>query len=396
MALSTHTQDKKNSNYLLLFARIFVGLLFIFSGLIKANDPVGFGYKLQEYWHVFGTDFLNAYSSGIAITICAFEILLGGLLLLGFYRKTVAWGLLLLILFFTFLTFYSAFFEVVTSCGCFGDAIPLTPWQSFIKDLVLLALILIIFIYRKDITPITYSAGKRFFATAILVLVSFGIGIYTYYNLPIIDFLPYKKGANIPELMTLPEGADPDEYETIYALKHKNTGEEKRVSDKVYLAEEIWKDDNWEIVGEPESRLVKAGYQIPITDLQINDANGEDRTDEIIRNPYHSLIIVAWNLEELDYEALARLNDTAKQAAEQYNIRAVLLTSGSAEDADYISNELGLLCEVFYADAVPLKSMVRANPGVLLMQNGVILNKWHHQNSPDFETLEKDYFSKGV
>src|SRR5690606_23166715 len=120
----------------LLACRLFVGILFIFSGLIKANDPTGFGYKLQEYFHVFKIDFLNDYSTWIAVAICGLEIVLGAFLLLGFYGRRVAWGLLLLIIFFTFLTFYSAFFEVVTSCGCFGDAIPLTPWQSFLKDLV--------------------------------------------------------------------------------------------------------------------------------------------------------------------------------------------------------------------------------------------------------------------
>ena len=126
------TQRRKTSaiDLILGFSRLFVGLLFIFSGFIKANDPTGFGYKLQEYFSVFKLDSLNDYSTWIAVFICGFEIILGAFLLLGLYRRTVARGLMLLILFFTFLTFYSAFFEVVTSCGCFGDAIPLTPWQS--------------------------------------------------------------------------------------------------------------------------------------------------------------------------------------------------------------------------------------------------------------------------
>src|SRR5690606_28978498 len=201
---------------LLWISRIFVGLLFVFSGLIKANDPIGFGYKLQEYWVVFGTDFLMPHSATLAIVICALEILLGALLLLGFYRRVLAWGLLLLIIFFTFLTFYSAFFEVVTSCGCFGDAIPLTPWESFTKDLVLLAFILVIFALRDHIRPVTADRQTQAMATAALVVISLGAGIYTYNYLPVIDFLPYKKGNNIPELMVLPEGAEPDQYEIMY------------------------------------------------------------------------------------------------------------------------------------------------------------------------------------
>src|SRR5690606_21358645 len=169
------------------------------------------------------------------------------------------WGLLLLILFFTFLTFYSAFFEVVTSCGCFGDAIPLTPWQSFGKDLVLLALILIIFFNRHAIRPIVAGKGTQVFLTTILIVLSVGIGVYTVNFLPFIDFLPYKKGNNLPALMTLPEGKVGDQYDIIYTLRHKSSGEEKQVSDKVYLADELWKDESWEIIGDPQSKLVKIG-----------------------------------------------------------------------------------------------------------------------------------------
>lgn len=377
---------------LLWISRIFVGLLFIFSGLIKANDPIGFGYKLDEYWLVFGTDFLMPHSATIAIVVCALEILLGALLLLGFYRRIVAWGLLLLIIFFTFLTFYSAFFEVVTSCGCFGDAIPLTPWESFIKDLVLLAFILVIFVWREHIQPVTKDRPTTAITTLALMVISIGVGVYTYNFLPVIDFLPYKKGSNIPELMVLPEGAEPDQYEIIYTLKHKESGEERTMTDKAYLDEGIWQDDNWEIIGEPSSRLVKKGYTIPITDLLITDANGEDHTENIITNPYYNLIIVAYDLDATNKSALATINELVRQAATMYNIRAVLLTSNSSEDALALSRELDLLAEVFYADAVPLKSMVRANPGVMLMQNGRVINKWHYNTVPDFEHMDETYF----
>lgn len=174
----------------LWICRILVGGLFIFSGLIKANDPIGFGYKLEEYFLVFNMEFLNNYSAWIAIFLCALEIIFGFLLILGTNGKKIAWGLLLLIIFFTFLTFYSAFFEVVTSCGCFGDAIPLTPWQSFIKDLVLLAFILYIFKNRHFIKPIIKSDFTRGLTTLLIIVASFGIGIYTYTYLPLLIFYP--------------------------------------------------------------------------------------------------------------------------------------------------------------------------------------------------------------
>ncbi|MEC3880363.1 BT_3928 family protein [Parapedobacter sp. 10938] len=392
--MNTTTNPPARTNYLLIFARLFTGLLFIFSGLIKANDPTGFGYKLEEYFLVFGTQFLNDYAVTIAVVICGLEILLGALLLLGLWKRTVAWGLLLLILFFTFLTFYSAFFEVVTSCGCFGDAIPLTPWQSFGKDLVLLALILIIFFNRDAIRPMVSGSGTQVFLTVALAIVSVGIGIYTVNYLPFIDFLPYKKGNNLPALMTLPEGKVGDQYDIIYTLRHKKSGEEKQVSDKVYLADELWKDEAWEIIGDPESKLVKKGYQVPIPDLLISDANGEDVTQQLVENPYYNLVVVAWNLDQTNLDALHRVNALVTEVAEAYNIRTILLTASGTQQAEQISRELGLLTEIFYADAVPLKSMVRANPGVLLLRNGTVIDKWHYNTLPDFKTLDNRYFKR--
>lgn len=139
------------------FSKWFVGILFIFSGLIKANDPIGFGYKLQEYFAVFHMSFLDGWATGIAILLCVLEIVFGALLLLGIFRNFVVKGLLATIIFFTFLTFVSAAFKVVTSCGCFGDAIPLTPWQSFSKDLVLLLLIVYLYLKKIGLNPLPKS-----------------------------------------------------------------------------------------------------------------------------------------------------------------------------------------------------------------------------------------------
>jgi len=376
------------------FSRIFVGILFIFSGLIKANDPLGFGYKLEEYFEVFHMTWFSPYATGIAIFLCVLEIVFGALLLFGFWSKKVTAGLLGIIIFFTFLTFVSAAFEVVTSCGCFGDAIPLTPWQSFSKDLVLLVLIVILFINRNKITPVTYNAGKQKIALIAVVAVSLIFSIYTYSYLPVLDFLPYKVGANLPELMKMPPGAVPDEFEITYKLNNKATKEKKEMSDKEYLKSGIWEDNNWEIVGDPVQKLIKKGYDIKIKDLIITDAAGTDYTKELIENPYYNLIIVAYNLKDTDEEGIAKLNALTLNATEQFNIRTVMLTSNSAQDADAFSKRMKLFAEVFYADGVPLKSMVRANPGVLLLKNGVVINKWSFRAMPSFDKLSELYFSK--
>jgi len=391
----TAAQQTTKTNYLLGFCRIFTGLLFIFSGFIKANDPTGFGYKLQEYFEVFHLTAFNEYATAIAVVICGFEILLGALLLFGVYANLVAWGLLLLILFFTFLTFYSAFFEVVTSCGCFGDAIPLTPWQSFSKDLVLLVLILIIFFYRKQIRSIIKGSGNQFVVTLITAIVSLGIGVYTVNYLPFIDFLPYKIGNNLPSLMVLPEGKEADVFEQLYTMKNKKTGETKKVNDKIYMADKLWEDESWEIIGEPESRLVKKGYDIPIPDLLITDADGVDHTQEIIANPYYNVIIVAKDLSSTNIDALQRINQTVTQMTKDYNgLRVVLLTASASKDAQYLSDKMQLIAEIYYADLIPLKSMVRANPGVILLKGGNVMGKWHYNNFPDAKTIEDNFLSK--
>jgi uncharacterized membrane protein YphA (DoxX/SURF4 family) len=372
--------------------RAIVGLLFIFSGLIKANDPLGFGYKLQEYFEVFHISFLNDYAVAIAILLCTLEIVLGALLLLGFWSAKVAWGLLIIIIFFTFLTFYSAFFEVVTSCGCFGDAIPLTPWQSFSKDVILLALILQLFLKRKEILPLIAGEKVQQFITGLVLIFSLGFGLFTYNFLPVLDFLPYKIGNNIPQLMITPPGAAPDVYEITYNLKNKSTGETKSMTDKEYLKTQIWKDKNWEIIGDPVTKLIKKGFDLKIKDLKITDNQGTDYNHEILENPYYNLIIVAYDLSKTDATGIGNLNALAINAAENYNIRTVLLTSNSAKDAELFSKKNKLVMEVFYADGIPLKSMVRANPGMLLLKNGIVINKWHFRNMPSYDELVAKYF----
>ena len=374
------------------FSRAIVGLLFIFSGLIKANDPLGFGYKLQEYFEVFHISFLNDFAPAIAILLCTLEIGLGALLLLGFWAREVAWGLLILIIFFTFLTFYSAFFEVVTSCGCFGDAIPLTPWQSFSKDLILLALIIVIFRQREHLVPLIKNKPTQDLISGFVVFLSLGFGLYTYNFQPIIDFLPYKIGNNIPALMVVPPGAPLDVYEITYNLKNKKTGGDKTMTDKEYLKTGIWKDTNWEIVGDPVNKLLMKGFDVKIKDLKITDSQGTDYNKELLENPYYNFIVVAYDLSKANKNGIGDLNALAINAAENYNIRTVLLTSSSAQSADEFSNQNKLVMEIFYADGIPLKSMVRANPGLLLLKNGTVINKWHFHNLPSYGELEAKYF----
>jgi uncharacterized membrane protein YphA (DoxX/SURF4 family) len=383
----------RSSSALLWIIRILVSVLFMFSGLIKANDPMGFGYKLIEYFEVFGLTFLNDFAVAIAIALCSIEIILGFLLLFGFWSRQTAWGLLLLILFFTFLTFYSAFFNVVSSCGCFGDAIPLTPWQSFAKDVVLLVLIGALFYFRDRLEPLIDDRYTQYILTVFIVVLSVGFGVYTYNFLPVVDFLPYKKGNHLPSLMMIPEGEELDVYQTIYQLRHKETGETRQVTDKEYLEKDLWKDEAWEIEGDPETKLIKKGYQIPIADLMISDAEGVDHTDEIVENPGYSLIIVAYDIEKANSQGLSQLNSLAREVADDFRIRTVLLTASSLEKVEEYTSHFELYTEVFHADAVPLKSMVRSNPGLMLLKDGTVIDKWHFHVLPSRDELAETYLT---
>ncbi|WP_295675573.1 BT_3928 family protein [uncultured Mucilaginibacter sp.] len=373
--------------------RIFVGVLFIFSGLVKINDPLGFSYKLEEYFDVLHLTFFTPFSLYIAIILCSLEIVLGFGLLIGTRSANVAWGLLLLTIFFGFLTFYSAYFKVVQTCGCFGDAIPLTPWQSFSKDMFLLLLIIILFKNRRRIQPLTAAkTGNKLLLAATVLAV--GLGVYTYNFLPVIDFLAYKVGANIPDEMKTPPGAKPDEYEQTYTLKNKKTGATKVMNNTEYMSSNIWKDNDWSVVGTPESRLVKKGFSPKIQDLTISDAQGTDYTKELLTNPFLNIVIVAYDLRHTDADALARLNAAAINLQNDYHTRTVMLTSNSAQYAEAFSKQHHLAFEIFYTDEVPLKTMVRANPGIFLLKNGTIINKWHYHSMPNYDVLVKDYFQK--
>ncbi|GGH18943.1 BT_3928 family protein [Mucilaginibacter phyllosphaerae] len=375
------------------FCRITVGLLFIFSGLIKANDPLGFSYKLEEYFEVFHITWLNGLALSMSVLLCALEMILGFTLLVGARAIKVVWGLLLLIIFFGFLTFYSAYFKVVQTCGCFGDAIPLTPWQSFSKDMALLLLVMVLFVNRKSIKPLTNAktSDKLLIGATII---SIGFGLYTYNFLPVVDFLPYKVGANILQEMKTPPGAVPDEFEVTYILKNKKTKESKTMSDKEYIKSGIWKDTKWEVKGNPESRLVKKGFEPKIRDLNIQDAQGNNYNEELLSSPFYSLVIVAWNLEDTNAEAVNRINALAINLTQNYNTRTIFLTSNAPDNAQKFAKAHKLISELFYADGVPLKTMVRSNPGIILLKNGIVINKWHFHNMPKYEDIVKNYLSK--
>ena len=284
--------------YLVNISRILVGALFIISGLIKLNDPVGFSFKLEEYFSagVLDLPFFEPYALAISIFVVIFEVLLGVMLLVGFRVRLTVWSLLLMILFFTFLTFYSAYFNKVTDCGCFGDAIKLTPWESFTKDIILLVLIVLLFVGQKYITSIFGNYTQRI----IIVLALVSSAFYVYYvlnHLPVVDFRPYKIGANIEEGMSVPDGAPQAIYD--YAWRFKTSEGEQLV---------VTRGDYPTVEGEfidVETTEVQAGYEPPIHDFTI-EQNGEDFAGTLLQHP-KLVMVIAYDLRKTNTNAYAEL-----------------------------------------------------------------------------------------
>ncbi|QLE02819.1 DoxX family protein [Galbibacter sp. BG1] len=357
------------------FARIIVGFLFVISGLIKLNDPVGFSFKLEEYFSpsVLNLEFLSPHALGIAIFVVIFETVLGVMLLLGYKRKFTVWSLLLMIIFFTFLTFYSAYFNKVTDCGCFGDAIKLTPWESFFKDVILLLLILILFFKRKYISKFSF-AGIGTFVALILCI---GYVYYVYNHLPVVDFRPYKIGANIPAGMEIPEDAPQAVYE--YQWKFNIDGNEKVIT----TTGDYPKVDG-EFIGV-ETELLQKGYEPPIHDFTM-ELDGTDYTEEIM-NRDRVLVIVSRNIEEANEEGLEKMESILKEAKEN-DISVIGLSASSSEQLAPYKQKYNLDIDFYFCDLTTVKTIVRSNPALLELQNGTITQKLH------FNDVEELKFNK--
>ncbi|QCK16470.1 BT_3928 family protein [Mangrovivirga cuniculi] len=347
--------------------RIFVGALFVFSGLVKLNDPQGTAIKMTEYFQVFAEDFFDPFiylvpaALPIAFIIIIFEILVGIALLINYKMQFTTKVLLAMILFFTFLTFYSAYFDKVTDCGCFGDAIPLTPWESFYKDIVLLIMSLWLFFNRKDFVKMFRS----FTANAILIIstVIFTIvGIYAINHLPYIDFRPYAVGESISENMQPAE--DP-----IFEYTFIKDGEE--IKSQKYIQDEGYEYVSNEVINKDES-------EPEITDYSVESITGDDATQRTFEGI--KLLIIIESLEKTDKEAYSQINSLLSGL--KPGIEPMVLTAVGPGEFDKFRHEVQLGVPYYFTDHTVLKAMIRSNPGIMLLQNGVVKGKWHHNDTP--------------
>ncbi|HEX5170919.1 MAG TPA: BT_3928 family protein [Cyclobacteriaceae bacterium] len=355
------------------FSRFFVGSLFIFSGLIKLNDPVGTQIKLEEYFEVFSTDFGSffhyfiPYALEIGMVLIVLEIILGVAVLFYYRMNVTATILLVLIIFFTFLTGYSHFLDKVTDCGCFGDAIKLTPKQSFIKDLILLVFVLHLFWHRKKYTPVLRTLEGHAVIIAV-TLIGFFLGIYAIRHLPFIDFRAYKIGNNIPEQM------QPQETPIIEYIFEKDG---KEVRSKEFLKEADGYQYKSSSVLNPEKIIPK------ITDYAVMNEDGDDITQSTFDGT--KLFFIIYDADKASTKNLDAIRTLIKSL--DGKIEMMALTSSPAEIFESFRHEHQLAIPYGFADATVLKTIIRSNPGITLWLNGTVKGMWHHNDTPSAEDV---------
>lgn len=362
--------------------RVIVGLLFIFSGLVKANDPLGLSYKMQEFFDLWEMAWLDTYSLTFSILMIAFEIVAGYALLVGWQMRLFSWLLLLLILFFTFLTGYAYFSAKFRNCGCFGDCIPISSQTSFLKDVVLTVMILFLFARRDTIRPLF---GKRSTAAIMIVvtILSFGIQWYTLQYLPVVDCLPFRRGNNISQQMQKPADAvDPvTEVHFVY---------EKQGKEIEFTASEFPADFNDSIYHFKKrfDKVIREGhnYEAPIKSFVLNGADPEvDSAGFVLEQPW--AILVACDDPGATLKSWAAPFADLVATAKQKNIPVILVSSVRETAIQAISKTPFAQLPVFSCDNVTIRTAARTNPCFYLLQKGTIRAKYSYRSIDKFASV---------
>ena len=356
-------------------SRVIVGVLFIFSGLVKANDPLGLSYKMQEFFEVWAQapalknmmEWIHNYALPFSILMITLEIIVGVGILLGTWKRFFSWLLLLLIIFFSFLTGYAVLSGKIATCGCFGDCIPLTAMQSFIKDLILLALILVIFFGLRYITPVLTTA-VNVFIILISVFIVLGFQWYVMRHMPVVDCLPFKKGNNLIELRKMPADAVPDKKDFIFIYK-KNGKEEKFNRKNI-------PDSTWEFVSR-EDIIVEKGFnnEPPVKDFYLSTASGNDSTEAILNTTGTYYLFFVKDLSTGTGYWLNNFKSLFSSATKK-NIPLFVVASQSNAAQQFFNEENNFDVPILSLDATALKTAGRTNPELYLMEGPVVKGKW--------------------
>jgi len=375
------------------FIRYFLGAFFIFSGAVKAVDPLGTAFKMEEYFQVFGQylpalsgfwEFWENLAFPVSVFMIVLELVLGVALILGAMPTMTLFLYAAIIAFFTFLTGFSAITDKVTDCGCFGDFLKLKPITSFYKDIVLSALVVVLIFWRKHIR-LLLNNRISYIALVVITLASLGFTMSNYYNLPIVNFRAYKVGTDLLKGKST-EGLDEGLIKTYYTLTKVGSNETKEIESKEYTSSGIWRDSTWvidkaktrqEVVREPEMPKIK--------DFIVFNRNETDVADSLLSiNGFH-LFVNSYSIDKSSADGFKKINELVLKAAKD-GIPTNGICSGNLDRADELADNL---YKFHTLDATPIKTWMRSNPGVTLMEGSTIRGLYHYNHLPSYEELKK-------
>lgn len=367
--------------YFLWLVRIVVGVLFIFSGLVKANDPLGLVYKMKEFFEVLHMNFMEPYAFIFSIIMISFEILCGMAVLLGFAFRVFSVLLLLLNMLFTFLTAYAWFTGTVKECGCFGACIKISNSATFYKDVVLLILSIFLFAMRKRVHPLL----PKYPNTAIIILTAFfafGSQWWSLEHLPYYDCLPYKPGSNLWQEMQIPPGATPAVYESV--MIYEKNGVKKEFNMQNYP----WQDTTWKFVDRKDKLIKEATGEPLIHDFTLTDYDGNDHTQEILTAKGYTFLLFVRDANSAREDNLDRLHNLITEARKQ-GVNVYVVCSSSKQDAMALQQRWQLQnVDFLQLDATVTKTVMRSNPGLMLMKDGIVESKWSYRDYPKGFTMQ--------
>lgn len=368
---------------LLVIARLIVGIVFVFSGFVKGIDPMGFKYKLDDYFEALHLMALEFFSFPGAFILPFAEFAIGIMLLTGIMIRLSTKLAFIFMLFFTPLTLYIAFKNPITDCGCFGDALVISNWQTFYKNIVLILLAVLLLINRNKLHLIVVQKYQKISFTVLLI--SYLSVVYWSYNHePVFDFRPYKVGVNIPEGMQIPVGAPADVYKNSYLYRNRKSNEVKKFGDNDFP----WQDTiNWKFESMDPPLLLKQGYKPPIHDFSIQTVNQENVTEYYLQDSSFTFIVIAYDLEKSSHKKQKEMNSLATWAKSKGYL-FIGLTSTSGDGLKRYQSEQQPSYEMMFSDQTTLKTIIRSNPGLILLKKGTIIGKWHYNDFPTPENAE--------
>ena len=359
--------------------RLMLGVVFIFSGFVKGIDPWGAAYKFTDYFNAWGMEILTPLAFSLGVLLSAAEFVMGLSLVANVFVKFVSWVVLLFMVFFTGVTLFVAVGNPVSDCGCFGDALVLTNWETFWKNIVFLIFAFLVFAFRKKMGTNRHSLFSLSLGVGGLAVYIFLV-VYSYNHLPVIDFRPYKVGTNIAEGMLVPEDAPRDVYENIFYYRNRETGDEQQFTQENYP----WQDTlHWEFVSM-DSKLVQKGYEPPIHNFTMETPDGEDVRDFFLYDENYTFMLVAYDLSKANHASDDRIRVLAQYALDE-GMNFVGLSAATFDEAEQFLAEAGWPFEFFMCDEITLKTIVRSNPGLVLLKNGNIIGKWHYNDIPSVD-----------